>query len=580
MASEFDKSVLQRSSNRIRIWASGYSKQYFISDLTAAVVVTVLLIPQSLAYAMLAGLPMEIGLYSSILPLIAYAMLGSSRTLSVGPVAVLALMTSATLTPYAAQGSAEYIGGAIILAGMSGIMLAIIGLLRLGFIANFLSHSVISGFITASGIIIALSQFKHIFGINVSGDTLPELIFSFYENYAGMHGLTLVFGLVAILYLLVTRFYAESFFIRWGMTKTAAVMLAKTAPILAVAVSIIVVSVFGLQQKGVAVTGLIPSGLPSLMVPELNLALVRPLFLPALMLAIIGYVESISVGKLLAARRQQKIMPNRELLGLGAANLVAACSGGMPVTGGFSRTIVNFQAGAVTQVASVMAAIGIALAAGFLTPYLYYLPKAMLAATIVIAVLGLVDFGIFFKTWKYEKKDFWAVMVTVLMTLFAGVEIGVASGVILSLVVYLYQTSRPHIAEVGLLEGSEHFRNVLRHKTVVLPNLLSVRMDESLFFANASELEDFIRFRVVQRPAVRHVVLVCSAINDIDYSALEMLEQLDRQLQSQNVHLHLSEVKGPVMDKLRRAEFLRHLSGQVFISQFDAFRYVQSICTQ
>jgi len=559
---------------------SAYSRQAFISDLTAAIVVTVLLIPQSLAYAMLAGMPMEIGLYSSILPLVAYALLGSSRTLSVGPVAVLALMTSATLSPLAAQGSEAYISGAITLAGLSGIMLALIGLLRLGFIANFLSHSVISGFITASGLIIALSQFKHLLGIRMEGDTVPELLLSFIGSYSGFHLPTFIFGMAVLLYLVIAKKYAERLLIFLGIEPVNAATIAKSAPILAVIVSIAVVSIFSLQETGIAVTGLIPSGLPKLSLLLPDLALIKQMFFPALMLTAIGYVESISVGKMLASKRQQKILPNRELLGLGAANIASAVSGGMPVTGGFSRTVVNFQAGAVSQLSSVMAAGGIALAAQFLTPYLFYLPKAVLAATIVVAVVSLIDFRIFPSAWAFEKKDFWAVAVTVVMTLLFGVEIGVASGVLLSLLLYLYQTSKPHIAEVGLLEGTEHFRNVLRHQTVVLPQLLSVRMDESLFFANASQLDDFIQIRLLQRPEVRHVVLVCSAINDVDYSALEVLQEMAQRLNQNNILLHFSEVKGPVMDKLQRTCFHAHMKGKVFVSQYDAFRYIERISAE
>lgn len=553
-------------------WAKTYNRSSLISDITAAVIVTVLLIPQSLAYAMLAGLPPEVGLYASILPLVAYSIFGTSRTLSVGPVAVASLMTATSLGEIAAQGTADYLTGAITLALLSGVFLSLMGLLRMGFVANFLSHAVISGFITASALIIALSQVKHMLGIKAHGDTLPELSEQILHNLEQSNLITLSLGLSVLVFLFLARKQAKNFLLILGIKPSLAGILAKTAPIFGVAATIAWAFWGNLEQSGVALAGAIPSGLPQLSLALPNIELIKSLALPALLISLIGYVESISVGKTLAAKRGQKVDSNQELIGLGAANLASAVSGAFPVTGGFSRSIVNFDAGAVTQAASVFAAVGIGLASLFLTPVLYYLPKATLAATIIVAVLTLVDFSIFKKTWVFAKADFYAVVITVVATLIWGVEVGVSCGVITSLLLYLYNTSRPHIAEVGLVEGSEHFRNVKRYHVQTSPSLLMLRLDENLFFANASVLEEEIAEAVYLRDQIAHVVLMCSAVNEIDYSALEELEEINRKLMDQGIHFHLSEVKGPVMDKLEKTGFIQHISGQVFFTQYEAYK--------
>ncbi|MGB0664420.1 MAG: SulP family inorganic anion transporter [Pontibacterium sp.] len=555
-----------------------YNKESLVADVTAATIVTVLLIPQSLAYALLAGVPPEVGLYASILPLIAYALWGSSRTLSVGPVAVLSLMTAATLgsvvDPNSSSAAADYLTAATTLALLSGVFLTIMGLLKLGFIANFLSHSVISGFITASGVIIALSQMKHMLGVSAHGDTLTELIPSLLSHVSELNFFSLSLGALVLIGLLLIRSQLGSLLTGFGIAKQKASTLVKVAPILVIVASIIAAALFNLEAKGVALTGAIPAGLPSLQFSLPSWELIKALSLPALMLSIIGYVESISVGKTLAAKRAQRVEPNQELLGLGAANISSAISGGFPVTGGFSRSVVNFDAGAQTQAASIFAALGIALASLLLTPWLYYLPKAALAATIIVAVITLIDFSMLKTTWSISRRDFWAALTTIIVTLFLGVEPGVACGVALSLGIHLYQTSVPHIAEVGLITGTEHFRNVRRYQVETCPRALCLRPDESLFFANAAYLEEVINRLVYERDAVAHVVIQCSAINEVDFSALETLEALNERLSNQGIALHLSEVKGRVMDTLGRAGFLEHLSGEVFLTQYQAFTHV------
>jgi SulP family sulfate permease len=553
-------------------WAKTYDREAFVSDLIASVIVTIMLIPQSLAYALLAGLPAEMGLYASILPLIAYAFFGTSRTLSVGPVAVASLMTATAVGAVAQQGTADYATAAVMLAFLGGVMLVVLGLLRFGFVANFLSHPVVSGFITASGILIAISQLKHILGISAHGETLPTLLYTLAQEAPNANLHTLAIGAFVLLLLLFCRTKLSPILIRTGMNHQTAGLLTKTAPVLAILLTIFGALGLELEQAGVALVGDVPKGLPAFSTPFWDLELARELAIPALLIAIIGFVESVSVGKTLGAKRRQRIDPNQELIGLGAANLASAVSGGFPVTGGFSRSVVNFDAGAVTQAASIMTALGIAIAAMVLTPALYYLPKATLAATIVVAVTSLIDWSIVKEAWHYSRADFLAIAATIVLTLLLGVEIGVVAGVVASIGSHLYRTSRPHFAVVGRVPDTEHYRNVQRHDVVTHPSVLSIRIDESLYFANAAFLEDTIYGKLEAHPEVEHVVLMCPAVNSIDLSALEALEEVNRRLSERSVQLHLSEVKGPVMDALKRSHFLEQLHGRVFLNHHAAMQ--------
>lgn len=551
-------------------WGRRYDRETFVGDGVAALIVTIMLIPQSLAYALLAGLPPEVGLYASVAPLLLYALFGSSRVLAVGPVAVVSLMTAAAIGEVAAAGSPAYWSAAITLAFLSGAMLLVMGLLRLGFLASFLSHPVISGFISASGLLIAASQLKTLMGVKAEGHSLLALLTSLAQQVQNTHLLTLVVGVLATAFLFWVRKGLKPLLVSWGVGAKAADVIAKTGPVAAIAVTTGLAWALGWQAQGVKIVGTIPQGLPPFTLPEWDPALWKSLAIPALLISVVGFVESVSVGQTLAAKRRQRIEPDQELVALGASNLSAAFTGGFPVTGGFSRSVVNFDAGARTPAAGVYTAIGILLASLLLTPALYYLPQATLSATIIVAVLSLVDFSILKRTWVYSKPDFAAVVATLLATLTLGVETGLVVGVGVSLALYLFRTSRPHIAMVGLVPGTEHFRNVLRHQVKVSPRLVSLRMDGSLYFANARSLEDRVNDAVAALPDLQHVVLQCSAINDIDASALESLEAIEHRLRDAGISLNLSEVKGPVMDRLHRTDFLKGLNGKVFLTHYQA----------
>jgi SulP family sulfate permease len=555
----------------ILTWGRSYSRGDLSNDLIAAVIVTIMLIPQSLAYALLAGLPPEAGIYASIAPILLYAIFGTSRALAVGPVAVISLMTAAAIGQIAEQGTMGYALAALTLAFLSGVMLVAMGLFRLGFLANFLSHPVIAGFITASGILIAASQISHILGIPGGGHTLIEVVDSLFSNIGQTNLVTLAIGVTATAFLFWVRKGLKPLLRKAGLGPRLADVLTKAGPVAAVVATTVLTWGAGLD---VAVVGTVPQSLPPFTLPSFNPDLLRQLLVPALLISVIGFVESVSVAQTLAAKKRQRIDPDQELIGLGAANIGAGLTGGYPVTGGFARSVVNFDAGAATPAAGAFTAAGLAIAAIALTPLVYFLPKATLAATIIVAVLSLVDFSILKKTWTYSRADFLAVAGTILLTLGFGVETGVSAGVILSIALHLYKTSRPHVAEVGLVPGTQHFRNILRHSVETDPRVLTLRVDESLYFVNARFLEDLVLERLAQGGDLKHVVLMCSAVNEIDFSALESLESINRRLKDAGIGLNLSEVKGPVMDRLRTTHFLDEMNGQVFQSQYDAWRHL------
>ncbi|MGP7735370.1 SulP family inorganic anion transporter [Oceanimonas smirnovii] len=550
-------------------WAKDYSRSILAQDGAAALIVTLMLIPQSLAYAMLAGLPPQAGLYASILPLIIYALSGSSRTLSVGPVAVLSLMTAATLGQLSLQG-VHYTDGALALALLSGGWLLLFGLFRLGFVAHFISHSVMSGFISASAVLITLSQLRHLLGIQLEG-ALWQLPVALVAQSEAIPPATLGVSVISLIALLWARAGLKGLLLRI-MSPASATAVVRLMPALVVMSAIVLSVQLDLESAGVAVVQSVPAGLPVLSWPEWHNLPWRELVLPSLLLGLVGFVESVSIGQTLAARRRQRIRPNRELIGLGLANLSAGVSGGMPVTGGFARSVVNFDAGAQTPAAGIYAAFGITLAGLWFAPWLSNLPQAVLAATIVVSVLGLFDWRHFGHTWRYSRADFSALCVTFIVTLTAGVEIGLVSGILVSLLLHLYHSHKPHWAEVGRIAGTEHFRNRLRHRVELNERLLCLRIDESLYFANAGELEEVIATLVSQRPGLRHLVLQCTAVNRIDASALDSLLMINERLRLAGICFHLAEVKGPVMDRLERSELLRQLSGKVYLTLFQAWQ--------
>ncbi|WP_083003945.1 SulP family inorganic anion transporter [Halomonas sp. GT] len=556
----------------ILTWLPHYHKRLLGADVLAGLIVTVMVIPQSLAYALLAGLPAVVGLYASILPQLIYTFLGTSRTLAVGPVAIIALMTGAALSSVATPGSPDYLQAALVLSLLSGGILVAMGALKMGFFSNFLSHPVISGFLTASGILIAVSQLGSLMGVSSSGFTLVERVITLFPNLPTFNPYTLAIGASTLFFLVMMRRFGKQSLGAIGLPKALADLITKAGPVFAVVITTLATWYWQLADQGVAIVGTIPSGLPALSFPWGDTSLWHALFIPALLISLVGFVESVSMGQMLAAKRRQRISPNQELIGLGAANLAAGFTSGMPVTGGLSRTVISYDAGAQTPAAGAFAALGIALVTMAFTGWLYYLPIATLAATITVSILTLVDIPMLRQTWRYSRSDFAAMAVTILLTLVEGIEAGIIGGVSLSIALFLYRTSRPHSALVGRVPDTEHFRNTERHNVETVSNVALLRIDESLYFANARYLEDTVYNLVASYPELEHVVLICSAVNLIDASALESLDAINARLKDSDVKLHLSEVKGPVMDQLKKSDFLEALTGRVFLSTYAAWR--------
>ncbi|TVP90343.1 MAG: sulfate permease [Pseudomonadaceae bacterium] len=554
-------------------WLRNYRRAWLAGDLTAGVVVSVMIIPQSMAYAMLAGLPVQVGLYASILPLIAYALFGSSMSLSVGPVAVTALMTAALLAPMAATGSAEYLQLAIWLALLSGALLFVFGLLRLGFLANFLSHPVISGFISGAAVLIVLSQIPHLLGL-AEMPPGPEALLS---GWQAINSLILAMGLASLVWLLYARSLLAGHLHRCGLAMPLARILARLAPILVVVAGILVTQFWQLQDAGVPVVGELPAGLPAIVWSTPGLGTLYSLLLPALLISLVGFVESVSIAQSLARRKRQSIDANRELLGMGAANIGSGLSGGFAVCGGFSRSVVNDEAGAQTPLAGVVAAGLIALILMTLAPLFSQLPLVVLAVVILVAVSPLIDLPSLRRAWRYDRAEGLTLLVTALGVIIFGIEAGIVLGIALSLAAQLWRGSRPHVAVVGRVPGTDYFRNTKRHLVETEPHLLALRIDESIFFANTKAVEQSIQRALNDYPDTSELLLILSAVNHIDSTGLDMLSELSEGLAERDIRVHLAEVKGPVMDQLEKTDWLEQQVDEVFPSILIAFNTLSSI---
>jgi SulP family sulfate permease len=554
---------LQRLSQYVPIldWGSHYRREYLAGDLMAGIIVASLLIPQGMAYALLAGLPPQAGLYASILPQVIYAILGTSRVLSVAPVAVVSIMVAAAIGALAPEATPEYLGLALLLALLVGVVNILMGLFRLGFLLNFLSQAVISGFISAAAILIAFSQAKHLLGLAIpQTESFPHLLADLARSIPATNWITLALGVVSILVLVYFNQHLDKFLQRRGFTEKTIIPITKSAPLIVVIGSSLLVWLLRLDQvAGVKVVGDIPRGLPAIAIPRFDGNTMQILLPAALAISFVGFMEAFAIGKFLASKRRQRVDANQEFIALGAANIGAAFTGGYPVTGGLSRSVVNFSANANTALASIITALIIALTVMFLTPLFYFLPQTSLAAIILIAVAHLLDFGTLKRLWDYNRADAIAWLTSFLAVLTTSVEQGILIGAIVSVLLHLWRTSRPHIAIVGRVGETEQFRNVLRHEVKTCPHVLALRVDASLYFVNTTYLENYVLKAISDRPMVKHIVLVCSAVNLIDGSALETLRNLIGDLKAQGIEFYLSEVKGPVMDQLAKVGFVDEL---------------------
>lgn len=557
-------------------WLSTYRRADLPSDIVAGVVTAIMLIPQSMAYAQLAGLPPQIGLYASVAPLIVYALLGTSGQLSVGPVAITSLLVFSSVGALAEPGSPRFIQLVLVLALLVGMIKLGLGLLRLGAVLNFISHPVLAAFTSASVLIIATGQLKYILGYKIGGEHIYETLAQAWANLGKTNTATLTIGLASIALLLFFRKGLRPLLKRAGLPPLAVTLIVSGAPLVAVVAGILVSWGWRLDQTaGVAVVGSIPSGLSPLSVPAFALADVRALLPAALTIVLVSVVESIAVAKALASKRRQTIDPDQELVALGAANLAASFFSGYPVTGGFARSVVNDQAGAITGLASLITAAGIALILLFFTPLFYFLPQAVLAATVIVAVFGLVNLREPVQIWRTNRGDAIIWLVAFLAVLLLGIEIGIFVGVAASLGLYLWRTSRPHIAVVGRMPNSEIYRNVLRHNVQTWDDVIALRVDENLYFANVRFLEEHIMRLVADHPTIKHLVLIGTAVSFIDASALHTLEHLAEELHDAGVQMHLAAIKGPVMDRLQHSDLVAKLGPKhIHLSTHDAMRAI------
>lgn len=556
-------------------WGLNYKKTDLTGDLTAGIIVASLLIPQGMAYAMLAGLPPQVGLYASIFPQIVYVCLGTASMLSVAPVAVDSLMVATAVSAIAKENTPEYWGYALTLALLVGIIELLIGIFRLGFIANFLSQAVISGFISAAAILIGFSQVKHLLGIRIpQTESFLSTVTAIFQESPHLNGITLILGGLSIALLLYFNRGLGQYLKSRGIPESIIIPLTKSGPLIVVIASSIVVGLFHLDQSfGVKVVGEIPKGFPPLTLPNLDLNHLQLLVTSALAISFVGFMEAFSVGQFLASKQRKKVEANQELIALGSANITASFTGGYPITGGLSRSVVNYSAGANTGLASVITAVFLMLTVLVLTPLFYYLPQTSLAAIILVAVGNLLDFSTLKRLWQYNKLDAVTWCGTFVAVLLTRAEQGIMIGVFISLLLHLVRTSKPHIAIVGRVGNTEHFRNILRHPVTTCPHILAVRVDESLYFVNTKYLENYLLKLVTEQKEIEYLLLVCSGINLIDGSALETLQRLIDDLKGMGIEFYLSEVKGPVFDQLEKVGFVDKLGrDRIFLSTDQAMK--------
>ena len=549
-------------------WLKTYSRTDFNGDLFAGVMTAILLVPQGIAFALLAGLPPQFGLYASILPPLFYAVLGTSRTLSVGPVSIAAIMIASVLQLPEVGALGNPLQSAVILSAESGAILLIMAIFRMGGLVNFISHPVLTGFTSGAALLIIGSQLPQTLGLKSPTCGFDTVCYQTYLQ--GTNTTTLLMTGVALALLLFFGKPLLSLLKILRLSPSLITAIGKCGALVTVAFTTFAVVHWNLTAQHVAVVGEISAGLPHLSFDFINLEKWKILASPASFIALIAYVESVAIAKVVANLRNEKINPNQELIALGFSNFAAAVSGGMPVAGGFSRTMVNFSAGARTQIAMVIAAIILSIAVVFFTVWFSNIPKTALAVIILVAVIPLVKFKSILHTWQYDKGDGIAELTTLISVLILGIEEGITLGIILTFASYLRKASHPHIAVVGRLPNTKHYRNIKRHKVETWEHLLLMRIDENITFANINFVEEFIETQLRNAPNVKHIVLIFTSVSDIDMTAIEALEQLNESLKNIGITLNFAEVKGFLLDKLEKSDLFTHLNGELFFDVEEA----------
>lgn len=540
-------------------WLPNYRKQDLTGDVVAGITVAMMLIPQAMSYAMLAGLPPYIGLYASVLPLIAYAFFGTSRQLAVGPVAMVALLVSSGVGAIAETGSSQYIALAILLALMVGVIQLAMGVFRLGFLTNFLSHPVISGFTSAAALIIGFSQLKHIVGLPLPRtENIAETLWLTVTQVADINWLAFTIGVGGIVLLL-------------GLRRINPLL---PGPMIAVVASTLAVWLFG-WENSVSIVGDVPAGFPEFAMPTVNSLAIVDLLPIAITISFVGFLESIAVAKKIAREKKYDIDANQELVGLGIANIIGAFFKAMPVTGGFSRTAVNKNAGANTGLAAIITAVLIGIALLFFTPLFYYIPNAILGSIIMVAVFGLIDIEEVKHLWKVKRDDLGLLAFTVAATLVLGVKTGIFAAVGASMVWFVIKTTRPHYAILGRLPNSEAYRNVERHSQAqTTPGILAIRFDAQFYYGNVSFLKETVkRAEAEYGETLKAVVIDASAINQLDSSADTALHEMYEDYCQRGITLYFANVKGPVFDVMKRSGLIDKIGKPHFLhTMHDAMK--------
>lgn len=544
-------------------WLPKYEKEQLKGDLSAGLTVGIMLIPQGMAYAMLAGLEPIHGLYAVTIPLLLYAVFGTSRQLAVGPVAMVSLLTAAGIASLSPQSTEQYLLYALTLALLVGIIQFSMGVLRLGFVVNFLSHPVINGFTSAAAIIIGLSQVKHLFRINLpNSEHIQDMVVALYNNLSNLHWITVGIGILGII------------IIKYGKKIYPAI----PSSLVAVIVGILLVWGFDLASHGVKIVGDVPSGLPSISLPSFDLQGWKVLFPIALTISLVGFAESFAVAKTIQAKHKNyKLEANQELIALGIVNLGAAFFKGFPVTGGFSRTAVNNEAGAKTGMASIISAFLIVLTLLFFTGLFYYLPSAILAAVVLVAVSGLIDLKEPLVLWKKDRADFSMLVATFVITLTLGIETGIISGMVLSLIMVIYRASKPHMAQLGRVPGTNVFRNIRRFTNLEeKPDVLMVRIDGPVYFANVKYIKDTMdRWVKKKGESLRTIVFNFESIPSIDSTGAHELQEWIMTWREVNIDVCITATKGPVRDVLSRWNLIECIGADhMFLDDQTALEYI------
>jgi SulP family sulfate permease len=550
-----------------------YRREDFHHDLVAGLIVGIITVPQAIAYAFLAGLPPQAGLYACLVPMVIYALLGSSKQMVVGPVAVAALMVAAAVGERAAAGSDAYLAITTVLCLQAGLILLLLRASNMGGVVNLLSHPVISGFVNAAAILIIVSQLGPLLGIDSSPGSPLERLHELGQSITSLNPTTTATGIGSALIMWLVHRHGVRFLQILGLPIPDNHAISRLGPLVVCVVAVAAVWSGDLDTRfGVSVIGEVPGGLPDFTLPPFNTELWLDLLPTSAMIAIVAYVESFSIGTTLANRQRSRVNSNQELIALGAANIGAAFTGAYPVAGSFSRSSVNYQAGGRTPISSIVCMVVIVATLLFFTPLFTLLPHAALAAIVIISVIGLMDFSDLKSHWHVYRQDTITQMVTLVTVLAFGVEAGLITGVALSIAFFVRKTSKPHIAIVGRVGDSEQFRAAKRYDVETFEHVAAIRVDESLFFANANQVENKILKIIQRRSGTRHVVLVCTAVNMIDISGLEMLYRLNQNLDRMGVTLHFSEVKNPVMRQLEATNFVMELTGSVFFTTDQAMK--------